>query len=44
LEDLPNEMRLMLGVVGFRQITVRGDYTDEPAMPDSRELVFTALR
>ena len=41
---LKNEMRLMLQVAGFRQITVRGDYTDEPATPDSKELVFTALK
>jgi SAM-dependent methyltransferase len=40
---LKNEMLLMLQVAGFRQITVRGDYTDEPATPDSKELVFTAL-
>jgi len=41
---LPNEMLLMLQVAGFRQITVRGDYTDEPATPDSKELIFTALK
>jgi len=41
---LPNEVLLMLQVAGFRQITVRGDYTDEPATPDSKELIFTALK
>ncbi len=41
---LPNEVRLMLQVAGFCQISVRGDYTDEPATPDSKELVFTALK
>ena len=41
---LKNEMLLMLQVAGFRQITVRGDYTDEPATPDSKELIFTALK
>jgi hypothetical protein len=28
---LMNEMLLMLKVAGFHKITVRGDYTDEPA-------------
>jgi len=41
---LPNEVLLMLQVTGFRQITVRGDYTDAPATPDSAELIFTALK
>ena len=41
---LPNEVLLMLQVAGFRQITIRGDYTDEPATPDSKELIFTALK
>jgi SAM-dependent methyltransferase len=41
---LPNEVLLMLQVAGFHQITVRGDYTDEPATPDSKELIFTALK
>ena len=41
---LPNEVLLMLQVAGFRQITVRGDYTDEPATPDSKDLIFTALK
>jgi hypothetical protein len=41
---LKNEMLLMLQVAGFRQITVRGDYAEEPATPDSKELIFTALK
>ena len=41
---LPNEVLLMLQVAGFREITVRGDYADKPATPDSTELVFTALK
>ena len=41
---LPNEGLLMLQVAGFRQITIRGDYTDKPATPDSEELIFTALK
>jgi hypothetical protein len=41
---LPNEVLLVLQVAGFRQITVRGDYADEPATSDSEELIFTAVR
>ena len=41
---LPNELLLMLQVAGFCQITVRGDYTDQPATPDSEVLVFTARK
>jgi SAM-dependent methyltransferase len=41
---LKNEMRLMLKVAGFRQITLRSDYTDEPATPESKELIFTAIK
>lgn len=41
---LPKEVLLMLQVAGFRQVTVRGGYTDEPATPDHAELVFTALK
>jgi SAM-dependent methyltransferase len=41
---LPNEVLLMLQMAGFRKITVRGDYADEPATPDSELLVFTALK
>ena len=41
---LAREVRLMLEVAGFSQITLQGDYADRPATPDSRELVFTAVR
>ncbi len=41
---LKNELLLMLKVAGFREITVRGDYTDETATADHEELVFTAIR
>jgi len=41
---LPNEVRLMLQTAGFREITIRGDYTDEPATPDSQALIFAALK
>ena len=41
---LKNELLLMLKVAGFREITVRGDYTDLPATPDHEELIFTAIR
>ena len=39
-----SELILMLQVAGFREITVRGDYTDQPATADHEELVFTAVR
>ena len=39
-----NELLLMLKTAGFREITVRGDYTDGPATADSEELVFRAIR
>jgi SAM-dependent methyltransferase len=41
---LPEEVRSMLQVAGFREITIRGDYSDEPATPESKELIFTALK
>lgn len=41
---LKNELLLMLKVAGFRQISVRGDFMDVPASPDSKELVFLAIR
>jgi len=41
---LPNEVRLMLRVAGFGEVTMRGDYGDEPATPDRVVLVFTALK
>ena len=39
-----NELLLMLNVAGFREISVRGDYTDERATADHEELVFTAIK
>ena len=39
-----NELLLMLKAVGFREITVHGDYTDQPATAEHEELVFTAIR
>ena len=39
-----NELLLMLRMAGFREITVCGDYTDEPATADHANLVFTAIR
>lgn len=39
-----NEVLLMLTVAGFREITLHGDYTDEPATADHEELVFIAIR
>ncbi|HNB52825.1 MAG TPA: class I SAM-dependent methyltransferase [Anaerolineales bacterium] len=41
---LKNEILLMLKVAGFSEITVCGDYTDEPATADSIELIFIAIR
>jgi len=41
---LPNELRLMLQAAGFREVTIRGDYTNEPATPASGVLVFTARK
>jgi SAM-dependent methyltransferase len=41
---LPDEVRLMLLVAGFRQITLRGDYSAEPATADSEALIFTGLK
>lgn len=39
-----NELLLMLRMAGFREITVCGDYTNEPATADHANLVFTAIR
>jgi len=39
-----NELLLMLKMAGFREISVRGGYTDEPATADHADLVFTAIR
>lgn len=41
---LKPEVDLMLRVAGFRHITLQGDWTDEPATPDSEKVVFTAER
>jgi hypothetical protein len=41
---LKNEILLMLKVVGFREITVLGDYTNETATAEHEEIVFTAIR
>lgn len=41
---MKNEILLMLQVAGFRQVSVRGDYIDEPATLDSKELIFTAVK
>ena len=41
---LKNELLLMLKVAGFHEITVRGNYTDEPATAEHEELVFIAIR
>ena len=38
------EVLLMLQVAGFTDITVRGDYRDEPATAASEQIVFTARR
>jgi hypothetical protein len=39
-----NEILLMLKMAGFREISVRGDFTDQAATADSKELVFTAVK
>ncbi len=39
-----NELLLMLKVVGFHDITICGDYTEELATADHEEIVFTALK
>jgi hypothetical protein len=39
-----NELLLMLRIAGFREVTVRGNYTDEPATAEHEQLVFTAIR
>jgi hypothetical protein len=41
---LKSEVVLMLQVAGFRAISVRGDYTEEPATADHEKLIFTAIR
>jgi SAM-dependent methyltransferase len=39
---LRDELLLMLERAGFREVDVRGDYSDEPPTPDHRFLVFVA--
>jgi hypothetical protein len=34
----------MLNVAGFSDVSLTGDYTDEPATADHDELVFTAVK
>lgn len=41
---LPEEVRLMLKVAGFRDIALFGDYKYEPANEASEELIFVAVR
>lgn len=41
---LKSEVVLMLQVAGFSAISVRGDYTDDPATADHEKLIFTAIR
>ena len=41
---LRNEVELMLRVAGFGEISVRGDYSDDPATPDNEKLILTAIR
>ena len=43
--DLPAALQLLPGArQTFREISVRGDYTEEPATADHKRLVFTAVR
>ncbi len=39
-----SEVLLMLQLAGFREVTVSGDYTGEPATPEHKDLIFTAVR
>lgn len=41
---LKNEVVLMLKVAGFDQIAVTGEYSNQPATPESEELVFAAVK
>ena len=41
---LKPELLLMLKVAGFREVSVRGDYTNEPATARHEELIFTAIK
>jgi SAM-dependent methyltransferase len=38
------EILLMLKQAGFGEVHLRGDFTDAPATPDTKELVFTAIK
>jgi len=39
-----NEVLLMLKTVGFHEVTVHGDYTNESATAEHKELIFTAIK
>jgi hypothetical protein len=39
-----NEVELMLELAGFREMRVLGDYTQDYATPDNKELVFIARK
>lgn len=39
-----NELLLMLSIAGFGEVTVHGDYRNEPATAEHRELVFEEIR
>jgi SAM-dependent methyltransferase len=39
-----HELLLMLRLVGFREISVYGDYSDEVATAEHEELIFTAIK
>jgi SAM-dependent methyltransferase len=39
-----DELLLMLTLAGFRKISVRGDYTDQPATVEDEEIVFIATK
>jgi SAM-dependent methyltransferase len=41
---LKQEVLLMLQVAGFRDVSVRGNWSDEPATADHEDLIFTATR
>jgi len=41
---LKNELELILQIAEFRQITVRGDYRDEPATAAHKQRLFTAIK
>ncbi|MEJ2600970.1 MAG: hypothetical protein P8Z00_21740, partial [Anaerolineales bacterium] len=41
---LKNEVLLMLRVAGFREISVRGDYSEETATAAHDELNFMAIK